>query len=86
MLELWGSGYVIEYCVSAFLEEQQREREEKAYKIYITDALKCIAENTQRFNGGSAPSVRYIDLIEPKKEFKMTAKEVIAKMRKKLNG
>ena len=46
-MELLGRGYVIEHCISAL----KSNNEEKAYKIYVTDALKAIAENTTHLVG-----------------------------------
>lgn len=37
MLDLFGSGYVIDHCISAFSEKQKWE----LYRIYVTDALKA---------------------------------------------
>ena len=42
MLELMGSGYVIEHCVSAFLHKQQQEM----YQNYVADALYYISQQT----------------------------------------
>lgn len=49
----------------------------EAYRIYITDSLKCISENTMRFNGGSAPSKRFCAIIEQKHQDNRTAEEII---------
>lgn len=51
---------MIDYCVSAFFKRQ----EEKIYRVYITDALKAICENTANFAGGSVIKSRYYDLID----------------------
>ena len=72
MLELYGSGYVIEYCIAAF----NRLQEEKLYRIYVTDALKVI--------GGL--NVRYCDLISasvPREE--RSGEEIITSLSEKLN-
>ena len=58
MLELFGSGYVIEHCVSAFLEDRQ----EKAYKTYVTDALRAIFQCVSGSNDND--STRWIDLVD----------------------
>lgn len=42
----------------------RRETEELIYRVYSSDALKVLTENTERFNGGSAMSKRYFDLID----------------------
>lgn len=80
LLELLGSGYVIEHCVSAFSERQK----EKSFKVYVTDCLQAIAANTMHivgmngvFDYGSKPTKRWIDLMEsekPKKEDPQTEK------------
>lgn len=44
--------------------EKQRDT---AYRIYVTDALKVIGENTMSFGGGSCMTERYIDLIKNNK-------------------
>ena len=75
-----GIGYVIDNYISYF----QKRQKEKAYQIYVTDALKLIAENTSKISGGSYLSKRYIDVIEPHIE-KRTAKEVIGTIKDKLN-
>lgn len=62
----------------------KRDAEAAAYRIYITDVLKNISENTARYAGGSYIKVRYADIINPPKEEKRTADEIIDHMKKKL--
>jgi hypothetical protein len=50
--------------VIAKLEEKQ---EETIYRIYLTDALKIIGENTAKFAGGSMISKRFCDIISNQK-------------------
>lgn len=52
--------------------------------MYISDALKVIAENTSRFNGGSYMKVRFADVINPKPEETRTADEIITGITDKL--
>ena len=80
MLELIGIGYVIEHYIAYFKKEQI----EKTYQLYITDALKMIAENTAKQSGGSYITTRYADLIAPGVEEKRTANEVIVDLKEKL--
>lgn len=61
MVDLLGTGYVVEYCVSRYNHKQ----EEKQYRIYLTDALMVIANNTARAFGGSTVTMRYSDIIKP---------------------
>lgn len=78
-----GSGYVIDHCISAF----QKEQEEKAFKIYLTDALQAIAENTQRFAGGMKMNKRYYDIIniKPQQKQEETADEIILRLKERVN-
>ena len=82
-MNLYGRNYVIEHCVSEYL----KRREEKLYRIYVTDALKAIAENTTHYLGanevidyGSSLSTRWIDVLEPPqpiKEDNRSCKEIV---------
>ena len=54
-----------------------KRREDRLYRIYITDALKAIADNTTHYQGtegmfdyGSSMSMRWIDVLEPHEEVK----------------
>lgn len=75
-LDLFGDEYLFEW-----LKQYGAERQ---YRSYITDCLKMICENTSKLAGGSAPSKRYFDMIEPKKpEETRNADEIIADLNKK---
>ena len=50
-MEIFGRGYIIEHCISAFKVSQ----EEKLYKVYMSDLLRA------QFKDNSIP--RYYDLI-----------------------
>ncbi len=65
------------------LEQKKRDLEEKAYKIYVTDSLKSIAENTARYAGGGYPAIRYADLIEQKPHEEKSGEEIVADVIKK---
>ena len=49
-----------------------------AYRIYVTDALRIVAENTARYAGGNYIKARYADIIEPKKQDNRTCEEITA--------
>ena len=40
--------------------------QERAYRIYVSDALKILTENTARYAGGNQLNVRYADLDKEK--------------------
>ena len=69
----------------------KKKTEERAFKIYITDALKAIAENTARQAGGRTMTKRYVDIITPPKPEDDEAPEeksqkIVDRIRSKLNG
>ena len=41
----------------------KREQEEAAYRIYVTDALKLLTENTAKTGGGSYASKRWWEVL-----------------------
>ena len=62
---------MIEYCISAL----KSNNEAKSYKIYVTDALMAIADNTTHFAGmegmvdyGRTVTKRWIDALNPPPE------------------
>lgn len=73
-----GKSYVIDHYIAFFKKETQ----EKMYKIYVTDALRIL---TKKF-GGEYLKNRFADVLEPHKEEKKTADEVINNIRDKLKG
>lgn len=67
----------------------RKAQEEKSFRIYVTDALKAIAENGMHFvipghgavDYGSAMSKRWADVIDPPKPVEVDdrpAKEIAA--------
>lgn len=57
---------------------------DKSYRIYVTDSLKMIAENTSKYAGGSSFSIRYIDLIKKPVNEPRTSEEIISGIKGKL--
>lgn len=79
MADFYGKGYVIDYCIAFFREKQKEE----FFKIYVTDALKVIAENTANMMGGKAMSIRFYDMINPK-EIEESAEDIIKRISEKI--
>ena len=51
---------------------------DKAYRVYVTEALRIITGNTAHLsNDGQYISVRFSDIIEPPKEETRTPDEII---------
>lgn len=67
----------------AFLNNRAKD---KVYRIYITDALKTIAENTAHIRGGGTIlSMRYIEMITSQgPEEERTEEDVINNLKDKL--
>ena len=61
MVELMGTGYVVEYCVSRYKHKQ----EEKRYRTYIADVLMHMCNNIAGAFGGNTITTRYVDLDKP---------------------
>lgn len=62
----------------------EQDAREKAYRVYVTDVLKILAENTAKYSGGSYMKIRYYDLIRPKPEENRTPEEIIGNMKEKI--
>lgn len=43
---------------------------DKAYRTYVTDALRLISESTAKYGGGPYLSKRFADIIDPPKKTK----------------
>lgn len=70
MVDLLGSGYVIDHCVAAYTERQRREM----YEIYVTDALYSLI--TVWSTNAKDVMKRYYDLLHPQKEDTRTGQEI----------
>lgn len=74
---------MIQHCV-AFLKNRAYSR---AYQMYITDALKVIAENTAHFvTGGQVLNIRYADIVSEEKPEERTEEDIISNLKEKLRG
>lgn len=70
--------------ISALPVMIKKQSLDKAYRIYVTDALKIIGENTARYAGGSYMKIRYFDIEEPKPRETRTPEEIITHMKQKI--
>ncbi len=57
-----------------------------AYRVYVTDALRIISENTARVVSGNYIKLRFADAIKPQKEETRTSAEVIEHMKRVMAG
>ena len=62
------------YAIARY-QSQQRDL---AYRIYVTNCLRIMTENTAKQVGGNYISAEYEDLINPKKKDNRTGDEIAA--------
>lgn len=75
-------GYCIQYL--------KQKDEKKLFEIYVTDALKIIADNTAKMgHGGMAIKERYIDMLNSRKAPKKpveSADSIVNRIKSKLGA
>ena len=62
------------YAIARY-QSQQRDL---AYRIYVTDCLRIISENTAKMCGGSYITAKLADIINPKPSDNRTGEEIAA--------
>lgn len=87
MLEILGKPYILDHCYD-YLKIMS---EDTALKVYITDALKAVAENTAKLTkDGVYLKKRYYDIInvvpddDENENTKKRANGIIARIKSKL--
>lgn len=68
------------YATARFNQHQR----DLAYRIYVTDCLRMVTENTARFNGCSYKTVSFEEIIRTRKEKELKPGEAKASICKKL--
>lgn len=73
---------IIRYAV----EKWKKSENDNIYRIYVTDCLKLIAENTAKFANGGIIQKRYYDILNPAPDNTTdeAADEIINRMKLKL--
>ena len=56
----------------------QSQQRDLAYRIYVTDCLRIISENTAKMCGGSYITSKFSDIINPKPVDDRTGEEIAA--------
>lgn len=91
MLELFGADYVIDHV----LIEIKRLNEEKSYKIYISDALHALVNNSAQVAVEQRSYIsikkRWIDVVISKRspqkvDDPRSCKEIVSDMWKRIRG
>ena len=62
----------------------QQNALDKSYRIYVTDGLKMISENSAKYAGGMYLSTRYTDVIKKPVKETRTKDEIIDGIKAKL--
>lgn len=58
--------------------ELKKQWEREALRVYITDGIRMITENTAIYTGQTYLSTRYDDIIHPKPVESRTAEDIVA--------
>lgn len=64
------------YATARFNQHQR----DLAYRIYVTDCLRIISENTAKIGGGSYITAKFADIINPKPVDNRTGEEIAAEI------
>lgn len=56
----------------------QSQKRDLAYRIYVSDCLRIISENTAKMGGGSYITAKLADIINPKPVDDRTGEEIAA--------
>ena len=56
----------------------QSQQRDLAYRIYVSDCLRIISENTAKMSGGSYITTKFADIINPKPVDNRTGEEIAA--------
>ena len=54
----------------------QSQQRDLVYRIYVTDCLRIISENTAKMGGGSYITAKFVDIINPKPVDNRTGEEI----------
>lgn len=64
--------YIAQHVIQAYNQEQK----EFTYRVYVSDALKLITENTAKYARGSHLKNRWADIVEQKPVDTRTGAEI----------
>ena len=49
-----------------------------AYRVFVSDCLRIMTENTAKYSGGSYVKHRYADIMKPRRVDNRTAEQIVA--------
>ena len=59
------------------MSKVKQQAKDTAYRVYVTDCLKMIAENTANISRGQYMKARYYDIIHPANVDNRTGDEIV---------
>ena len=59
------------------MSKVKQQAKDTAYRVYVTDCLKLIAENTANISRGQYMKLRYYDIIHPANVDTRTGDEIV---------
>ena len=59
------------------MSKVNQQAKDTAYRVYVTDCMKLIAENTANISRGQYMKSRYYDIIHPAKGDTRTGDEIV---------
>lgn len=66
----------MDYIAQHVLQTYKQEQKEFAYRVYVSDSLKFIAENTAKYAGGSHITNRFAEIVTKKPSDTRTGAEI----------
>lgn len=81
LLQLKGLG--VRAVMAALPSLLKKDIESYIYRVYTAECLRVLTENTAKYAGGSALTIKYIDLLENKPKDTRTGAEIAADVIKK---
>lgn len=72
LVSLFGSGYVIEHCISTYLKRQK----DLVFRSYVADCLMNLNKSLASAVGGSYMNGRFIEMIDTKHTDTRTGDEI----------
>ena len=64
------------YATARFNQHQR----DLAYRIYVTDCLRMVTENTAKLSQGAYTAARFYDIINPKPKDERSGEEIVAEI------
>ena len=64
------------YATARFNQHQR----DLAYRIYVTDCLRMVTENTAKLSQGSYTAVKFYDIINPNPKDERSGEEIVAEV------